>query len=388
LNKLETDLTTIPLFLSLLLFRSPRPFTRLAAAALAAALALPLAGARIGGGNSAAAAAAASTVAAARNTSAPPSFLAVGPSATAGSFDFFNLNSEGQKTKVLLTFKVAAAEVAQEGAFGCGRGYCMMLTQVPALKQTILRNFSFFTPALLGTYTLPYLAYNLNTNEAENDDDFYGITVIQDHTKTPNTWVVAKIGDQGKTSPILDITANVGATGAVLQGATAYCGAGVSTLFVAVSRRGAGAGDTDTMLTIDTAGKRVTNTVQLNMPALASHFATCGGPEGALSVGGSMVVSSGFERHAIVVGSVDQRSGAFVPIDAADLPAAGAAAIPFDVSSVMAGVSPFSLSYASVLYSGFNRLPGLLFVSFPSQGRGSATVAPLDVLVYGIAEAF
>jgi hypothetical protein len=89
----------------------------------------------------------------ARNASAPPSFLAVGPSAAAGSFDLFQLSAAGEKAKVLATFPVAAAEVAQDGAFGCGRGYCMMLTQLPAAKQTILRNFSFFSPALLGKVT-------------------------------------------------------------------------------------------------------------------------------------------------------------------------------------------------------------------------------------------
>ena len=46
---------------------------------------------------------------------APPSWLAVGPSATPGSFDLFNLASNGAKTKVLVTFPVDAAEVAQDG---------------------------------------------------------------------------------------------------------------------------------------------------------------------------------------------------------------------------------------------------------------------------------
>ena len=142
------------------------------------------------------------------------------------------------------------------------------------------------------------------------------------------------------------------------------------------------------MLTIDLAGKKIINTVNLNMPALASHYATCGGSEGALSVGGSMLVSSGFGRHAVVVGAVDQTSGVFAPIDAADVIAGGAAAAPFDISPIMSAVSPFSMSYATVLYSGFNKLPGLLFVSYPANGRGSATLTPLDVLVYGIAEAF
>ena len=36
---------------------------------------------------------------------------------------------------------------------------------------------------------------------------------------------MARVGDGGKTTPIVDITANVGAAGAVMQGATAYCGA-------------------------------------------------------------------------------------------------------------------------------------------------------------------
>ena len=200
---------------------------------------------------------------------------------------------------------------------------------------------------------------------------------------------MARVGDGGKTTPIVDITANVGAAGAVMQGATAYCGAPSPnpTLYVAITRRGAGGGATDTMLTIDTVGKRVSSTVQLHMPALASHYATCGGSEGPQGVGGAMVVSSGFGRHAVVVGAVDQTSGVFAPIDAADIPV-GAAAVPFDISTIMSGVSPFSLSYGAVLYSGFNRLPGLLFVSFPANGRGSATIAPLDVLVYGIAEAF
>ena len=320
---------------------------------------------------------------------AAPSFLAVGPSATAGSFDLFSLTADGAKGKVSVTFPVDAREVAQDGAFGCGRGYCLFLTQIPAAKQTILRNFSFFAPsALLGTYTLPVLAYNLNTNEAEMDDDFYGITIIQDHTTTPAAWVVAKLGDAGKVAPILDISAAVGATGSIAQGATAFCGAPVGLLSVAVSRRGAGAGDTDTMLTVDVAAGKIVNTVQLNMPVLASHYATCGGAEGALGVGGAMVVSSGFGRHAVVVGAVDQATGAFSPVDAADLPAAGAGAVPYDISPIMAGVSPFSKSYAAVLYSGFNRLPGLLFVSYPANGRGSATVAPLQVLVFGIAEAF
>lgn len=215
-----------------------------------------------------------------------------------------------------------------------------------------------------------------------------GITIIQDHTKTPATWLVSHIGDGGKTTPILDITAAVGPTGTIMQGATAFCGAAASTLFVAVARRGAGSGDTDTMLTIDVAGKRLTNTLQLNMPVLASHYATCGGTTGPLGVGGAMVVSSGFGRHAVVVGTVNQATGVFSPIDAADLPPAEAAAMPLDISSIMAGVSPFSMSYSAVLYSGFNRLPGALFVSYPANGRGSATVARLDVLVYGLAEAF
>ena len=245
-----------------------------------------------------------------------------------------------------------------------------------------------YSPARTPTDTLPYLAYNLNVNEAENEDDFYAITVAQDHTKTPAAWLVARIGDSGKTTPILDISAAVGVTGTIMQGATSFCGAGSNTLFVAVSRRGAGAGDTDTMLTIDVVNKRITKTLDLNMPVLASHFATCGGSEGPLGMGGAMVVSSGFGRHAVVVGQINQATGAFSPIDAADLPAAGAAVVPFDISSIMAGVSPFSRSFSAVLYSGFNRLPGLLFVSFPANGRGSATITPLDVLVYGLAEAF
>ena len=101
-----------------------------------------------------------------------------------------------------------------------------------------------------------------------------------------------------------------------------------------------------------------------------------------------MVVSSGFGRHAVVVGSVELASGSFTPIDSALLPAAGPAATPLDISSVMAGVSPFSMSYAAVLYSGFNRLPGMLFVAYPANGRVPATLAPLSVLVYGLAEAF
>ena len=236
--------------------------------------------------------------------------------------------------------------------------------------------------------TLPFLAYNLNTNEAEADDDFFGITVVQDHTKTPATWVVSRLGDRGAVTPLVDISAAVGVTGTVAHGATSFCGTGVDVLFVAVSRRGAGAGDTDTLLTVDLAGRRVARALALNMPVLASHYATCGGSEGPLSVGGAMVVSSGFGRHAVVVGALDQATGAFAPIDAADLPAAGAVAVPLDISSVMAGVSPFSMSYAAVLYSGFGRLPGMLFVSFPASGRGSATLRPLEFLVYGLAEAF
>jgi len=290
---------------------------------------------------------------------------------------------------VLVTFPVPAAEVAQDGAFGCGRGYCMMLTQNPAARTTTLRNFSFFNPALLNTYTLPFLAWNLNTNEAENDDDFYGITIIQDHTKTPATWEVARVDNGGKVTPIVDLTAAVGVTGTISQGATSYCGFGVNLLYVAVSRRGAGAGDTDTMITVDIAAKKIASTVQLNFPVLASHYATCGGSEGPLSVGGAMVVSSGMGRHAVVVGAVDQKTGIFAPIDAADLPAAGGpAVVPFDITPIMSGVSPFSMSYAAVLYSMKDRLPGLLFVSFPSNGRGSATIVPLQALVYGIAEAF
>ena len=277
-----------------------------------------------------------------------------------------------------------AAEVAQDGAFGCGRGYCMLLTTVPAQRQTVLRNFSFFTPALLGKYTLPYLASNLNVNEAENNDGFYGITIINDHTQAPPTWEVAAILDGGKTKRLVDITANVGA-GVVVNGATAFCGFGVNTLFVTVTRRGS---DSDAVLAVDVQGGSVKSTTLLNMPGLASHYATCGGSEGALGVGGAVVVSSGFGRHAVVVGSIELASGGVVALDSALLPAAGAAVVPLDISSIMAGVSPFSKSYAAVLYSGFNRLPGQLFVSYPANGRGSATLAPLEVLVYGLAEAF
>jgi len=154
--------------------RPPSLAPALLAAAAVALLASPAAAAAAAAAAATAAAGAAAAPPRATNASATPSWLAVGPSAAAGSFDLFNLNSQGQKTKVLVTFPVDADEVAQDGAFGCGRGYCMMLTQLPAAKQTILRNFSFFSPALLGKYTLPYLAYNLNVNEAEADDDFYG----------------------------------------------------------------------------------------------------------------------------------------------------------------------------------------------------------------------
>lgn len=321
-------------------------------------------------------------------SAAPPSFLAVGPSETAGSYDLFNLNAAGAKTKVLLTFPVAAQEVAQEGAFDCGRGYCLLLTQLPATRQSVLRNFSFFTPALLGKYTLPFTATALVSNEAENDDDFYGLTVIADASKTPTTWTVARIGDAGRVTAVLDITAAVGPLGRVPAGGLAYCGAAVSRLFISISRRGAGAGDTDSLLTVDVAGARLVSSLALNLPVLATTYATCGGSEGALGVGGAMLVSSGPGRHAVVVGALDQASGAFAPIDAADLPAAGAAAVPLDVTSVGSSVSPFSLSYSAVLCTGFNTPPCMLFVSFPAQGRGSATLSKLDAVVYGISEAF
>lgn len=263
----------------------------------------------------------------------------------------------------------------------------MLLTQLSATRQSVLRNFSFFSPALLGKFTLPFLAWNLDTNEAENNDGFNAFTVVQDHTKTPTAWSVAEVTSQGQVTTLVDLTAAVGVTGTIMQGATSYCGAGANVLYVAVSRRGAGAGDTDSMLTVDLVNKKVSNTVQLNMPALASHYATCGGSEGPLSVGGAMVTSSGFGRHAVVVGAIDQKTGVFSPIDAADIPLS-AAVTPYDITPIMSGVSPFSMSYGAVLYSGFNRLPGLLFVSYPSNGRGSATIAQLDILVYGIAEAF
>lgn len=327
-------------------------------------------------------------VAAATLAAAQPSFLAVGPSAIAGSYDFFQLSAEGAKVKVLVTFPIAAAETAQEGAFDCGRGYCLLLTQLPATKQSILRNFSFFTPALLGKYTLPFIASSLVSNEAENDDDFYGLTISSDVTTTPTTWRVVRIGDAGKVTTLLDITAAVGPSGIVPQGGLAYCGAGVSRLFVSVSRLGAGAGDTDSMLTIDIANKRLVSTLALNFPVLASHYATCGGSEGPLGFGGAMLMSSGPGRHAVVVGSVDQSSGAFSPIDAADVPAAGVAAVPLDITPVGAAVSPFSQTYSAVLCSGFNSPPCMLFVSSPAKGRGSATLAKLDMVVYGIAEMF
>ena len=318
---------------------------------------------------------------------APPSFLAVGPSATANSYDLFQLTG-GIKTKVLVTFPISAREVEQEGAFDCGRGYCLLLTQLPSKKQSILRNFSFFTPALLGTYTLPFMASTLVSNQAENDDDFYGLTIVADASKTPTAWSVARIGDAGKVTVLLDITAVVGPSGSVQQGGLAYCGAGVARLFVAVSRRGAGAGDEDVMLTIDVANKRIVSTLALNFPVLATHYATCGGSEGPLGVGGAMLVSSGPGRHAVVVGAVDQTSGAFNAIDAAELPAAGAAAVPLDISPIGASVSPISETYSAVLCSGFNAPPCMLFVSNPAQGRGSATLTELDAVVYGLAEQF
>lgn len=49
------------------------------------------------------------------SSGAPPSWIAVGPSTEVGSFDLFELASNGAKTKVLVTFPVDAAEVAQDG---------------------------------------------------------------------------------------------------------------------------------------------------------------------------------------------------------------------------------------------------------------------------------
>ena len=139
------------------------------------------------------------------------------------------------------------------------------------------------------------------------------------------------------------------------------------------------------VLAVDVQNKAVKTTTVLNTPGLASHYATCGGSEGPLGVGGAMVVSSGFGRHAVVVGSVELATGGFVPIDSALLPAAGPAAVPtFLQSWRTCRPSPCPVH----VQSGFNRLPGKLFVAYPDNGRGTATQAPLQVLVYGLAEVF
>ena len=81
-------------------------------------------------------------VAAAAAASAAPTetWMAVTPSAAANSLDFVSLNGDGSLSKTLLTFPVAAAEIAQDGAFACGRCFCLLMTNIVATSQSVLRN--------------------------------------------------------------------------------------------------------------------------------------------------------------------------------------------------------------------------------------------------------
>jgi hypothetical protein len=275
------------------------------------------------------------------------------------------------KSQQILNFPVDPSEIEEDGAFTCGRGFCLLVTNLVAQGKSVLRNISFFSPPqVLSTVVFDHLSYNLHSNLGEGDGGSAHLII---HDTSANTWIIGEI-DTNVVIPVVDITAEVSRQGGTIySGGSAYC-APSSTMWVAIDRPG---GDSDTLLTVDLSKKKVTATLALNMPVLASHFADCN----ANRPGGYLIHSSGKARHSVVSGLIDLNDGGFDAIDAADLPAG----FKLDISSIGTALSPFSASYGAVLYADTNTLPGVIYVSTPANGRGTAVLSDLDVVLFGLA---
>jgi hypothetical protein len=300
-----------------------------------------------------------------------PAWLGVAIGAIPNSLDLVQVQSNGKISQQILNFPIDPSEIEEDGAFACGRGFCLLVTNLLSQGKSVLRNISFFNPPqVLSTVVFDHLSYNLHSNLGEGDGGSAHLII---HDTTANTWIIGEI-DTNVVVPVVDITSEVNLQGGqIYSGGSAYC-APTSTMWVAIDRPG---GDTDTLLTVDLATKKVTATLALNMPVLASHFADCN----ANRPGGYLVHSSGKSRHSVVSGLIDLIDGGFDPVDAIDLPPGSK----LDISSIGAALSPFSASYGAVLYTDTNTLPGSLYVSTPANGRGSAVLNDLDTVIFGLA---
>jgi hypothetical protein len=252
-----------------------------------------------------------------------------------------------------------------------------------AAKTSTLYNISFClvpTPALESKFALPGIVYNLHSAEGEGDGGS-AYTIFINHQANPQTYHVARIN--GKTiQPLVDISEYVdNDQGGVYAGGSAFCATSL-TMWVAVHSLNPGH---DILLTIDVNNRKVVGNVSIPKPALASHFADCA----SNSVGGVTQTPPNKQGVSnVVLGMLDDRTGAFTKLDSVPLPAGS--------TLKLSGIADYlddprwnftKSSYGAILLTDGKMLPGALFTS--TAGRmGPGKTVPVNVAVAGIAVAY
>ena len=296
-------------------------------------------------------------------------WIAISP-AEGSNVDVFNLDDSGARGNDVLSFPLNAGEVIDPNAMACGRCFCLILATNPQARSSTLYNMSFCAwvdkPTLMSKLPIPGVAYNLHSGEGEGDGG-NGVTLLIDHTKTPQTYnVVRVVGDA--INRLVDISKFVDLfSGDIYPGGTAYCSE-TQTLWVAVTTQDP---SHDTLLTVDLNKRAVVANISIVKPALAAHFADCS----SNSVGGFTIATDATGVRSVQLGMLSAK-GQFNVLDSLALPKGS--------TLRLAGIADYlhdprwaASEYGALLYSGPNFMgPGSVFVS-SAKAKGPATLNDL-----------
>ena len=286
-------------------------------------------------------------------------WIAISPVDATGKVTAFSLADSGAKGADVITFPVNAGEAVFPNAFACGRCFCLLLGTNIQARTSTLYNFSFCawvpTPTLESMVHLPGVAYNLHSFEGEGDGGD-GVTLFIDHTKTPQTFSVARV--TGNTvAPLVDISKFVDAfAGNVFPGGTAWC-ASTQTLYVAIQTQNP---THDTLITVDLGKRAVVGNLSIVKPALTAHFADCA----TNSVGGlTQVPAPAPGGQAVVQLGMLTKAGAFNVLDQIKLPA-GSPIHLTGIADYLHDPRWGPSEFGALLYSGDREaLPGAIFAA-------------------------
>ena len=224
---------------------------------------------------------------------------------------------------------------------------------------------------------IPFLAYNLHSNEGEGDGGD-GYTVLIDHTTTPQSFWVAQVTGN-VTRRRVDISPYVDTFGGnVYPGGTAFC-ATTGRMWIAVRAPNR---THDTMLTVDLKTDAVVANISVVKPSLVAHFADCKND----AVGGFTQATNAATGVSTVRVGMLTAAGVFNPFDSADLPVGSTMRLAA-VAGYMHDPRWAASAYGALLYSAPLVLPGLLFVSTGGAGGGGgpATLSPLGAVAAAVA---